>query len=154
MCVPRFDSGACFAALLGGPENGRFLLAPRNADATRTERRYREGTLVLETTFQTSGGRVRVRDVMPPRDRTPDVVRVVEGLDGEVDMRMELVIRCDYGSTLPWVSRLPDGRLRAIPVSGRQFGNFPQAFSHVGLVNTAYNLNSTETMPARLRRDG
>ena len=114
MCVPRFDSGACFAALLGGPENGRWLLAPRNADAARTERRYREGTLVLETTFRTPGGRVRVTDVMPPRDRTPDVVRVVEGLDGDVEMRMELVIRCDYGSTLPWVSRLPDGRLRAI----------------------------------------
>jgi GH15 family glucan-1,4-alpha-glucosidase len=114
MCVPRFDSGACFAALLGGPKNGRWLLAPRNVDAARTERRYREGTLVLETTFQTSGGRVRVTDVMPPRDRTPDIVRVVEGLDGDVEMRMELVIRCDYGSTVPWVSRLPDGRLRAI----------------------------------------
>jgi GH15 family glucan-1,4-alpha-glucosidase len=114
MCVPRFDSAACFAALLGGPEHGRWLLAPRNADPARTTRTYRDGTLMLETTFVTPEGRVRVVDCMPPRDRTPDVVRMVEGLDGEVSMHSELVVRFDYGSILPWVRRLPDRRLHLI----------------------------------------
>src|SRR4051812_41238211 len=114
MCVPRFDSGACFAALLGGPEHGRWLIAPQGADPARTTRSYRDGTLVLDTTFTTPEGRVKVTDCMPPRDRTPDVVRVVEGLDGAVPMRMELVARFDYGSVLPWVRRLPDRRLRFI----------------------------------------
>ena len=114
MCVPRFDSGACFAALLGAPEHGRWLLAPQGADPAATTRSYRDGTLVLETTFTTPEGRVKVIDCMPPRDRTPDVVRVVEGLDGAVPMRMELVARFDYGSVLPWVRRTPDRRLRFV----------------------------------------
>jgi GH15 family glucan-1,4-alpha-glucosidase len=114
MCMPRFDSGACFAALVGTPRHGRWLLAPRSEEPGRTERRYRDGTLVLETTYALPGGRVRVTDCMPPRDDVADVVRIVEGLEGEVAMRMELVIRFDYGSIVPWVSRLPDGRLRAI----------------------------------------
>src|SRR5687768_2980928 len=86
LCLPRFDSPACFAALLGEPSHGRWLLAPRAAGLA-TSRRYRPGTLVLESTFVTPSGRVRVTDCMPPRDRTPDVVRVVEGLEGEVEMR-------------------------------------------------------------------
>jgi GH15 family glucan-1,4-alpha-glucosidase len=114
MCLPRFDSGACFAALLGTPEHGRWLLAPERVDPSKTTRKYRDGTLVLETTFTAPGGRVRIVDWMPPRDRTPDVVRLVEGIDGEVAMRSELSIRFDYGSIVPWVSRLGDGRLRAI----------------------------------------
>jgi GH15 family glucan-1,4-alpha-glucosidase len=114
MCLPRFDSPACFAALLGDGRHGRWKLAPPDGVPVRSERRYRDGTLVLETTFTTPGGRVRVVDCMPPRDRTPDVVRVVEGLDGEVAMHLELVIRFDYGSIMPWVRRLPDGRLSAI----------------------------------------
>jgi len=114
LCVPRFDSGACFAALLGAPEHGRWLLAPRGAEPARTERAYRDGTLVLETTFTTPEGRVRVIDGMPPRDRVPDVVRIVEGLEGEVPMQLELVVRFDYGSILPWVTRAEDGRLRFI----------------------------------------
>jgi GH15 family glucan-1,4-alpha-glucosidase len=114
MCLPRFDSPACFAALLGDGRHGRWKLAPRDGVPVRSERRYRDGTLVLETTFSTPDGRVRVIDCMPPRDRTPDVVRVVEGLEGEVAMHLELVIRFDYGSIMPWVRRLPDGRLSAI----------------------------------------
>jgi GH15 family glucan-1,4-alpha-glucosidase len=114
LCLPRFDSPACFAALLGEPAHGRWLLAPRGATPERTSRRYRDGTLVLETTFATPEGRVRVVDCMPPRDRTPDMVRVVEGVEGTVPMRMELVIRFDYGSIMPWVRRLSDGRLGAI----------------------------------------
>ena len=113
MCLPRFDSSACFAALLGTPSHGRWLLAPAG-EVRNTSRSYRDGTLILETTFELAEGRVRVIDCMPPRDGTPDVLRVVEGLEGEVTMRFELVIRFDYGSIVPWVSRLPDGRLRAI----------------------------------------
>ena len=113
MCLPRFDSAACFAALLGDRSHGRWLLAPQAGGLSQT-RRYRPGTLVLETTFVTPEGTVRVIDCMPPRDRTPDVVRIVEGVEGAVPMRMELVIRFDYGSIMPWVRRLPDGRLGAI----------------------------------------
>ena len=113
LCLPRFDSPACFAALLGEPSHGRWSLAPRGAGPAAS-RRYRPGTLVLESTFVTPSGRVRVIDCMPPRDLTPDIVRVVEGLEGEVEMRTELVIRFDYGSIMPWVRRLPDGRLGAI----------------------------------------
>lgn len=114
MCLPRFDSAACFAALLGTPRNGRWLIAPRPGDTRATRRRYRDGTLVLETCFETQSGTARVIDCMPPRDRTPDLVRVVEGVAGEVAMRMELVIRHDYGTLVPWVRKLPDGRLRAV----------------------------------------
>jgi GH15 family glucan-1,4-alpha-glucosidase len=111
LCLPRFDSGACFAALLGDERNGCWRLAP--VDPPRqSRRRYREGTLVLETEFTTAGGRVRVIDFMPPRDRTPDVVRIVEGLDGAVPMRMDLILRFDYGSVVPWVRR--DGDLHAV----------------------------------------
>src|SRR5690606_5494303 len=114
LCLPRFDSPACFAALLGEARHGRWKIAPHGPLVGRPERAYRDGTLVLETTFTTPEGRVRVTDCMPPRDRTPDVVRVVEGLEGEVPMHLELVIRFDYGSVMPWVRRLPDGRLGAI----------------------------------------
>jgi GH15 family glucan-1,4-alpha-glucosidase len=109
-CFPRFDSGACFAALLGGPDHGRWLLAPA-ARARRVERRYRHHTLVLETTFETDDGVVRVIDFMPPRGHAPDIVRIAEGLDGEVRMLSELVIRYDYGSIVPWVRRVDHARL-------------------------------------------
>jgi len=109
LCFPRFDSGACFAALLGNAENGRWLLAPEG-DATST-RRYLHDTLVLETTWEIpGGGLVRVFDFMPPRGKAPDVVRVVEGVRGRVAMRSELVIRFDYGHIIPWVRRVDDTR--------------------------------------------
>ncbi|HTV17948.1 MAG TPA: glycoside hydrolase family 15 protein, partial [Polyangiaceae bacterium] len=114
LCLPRFDSPACFAAVLGDAQHGRWRIAPRGTVTARPQRRYRDGTLVLETVFSTPDGRVRLIDCMPPRDRTPDMVRVVEGIDGEVPMHFELVIRFDYGSVMPWVRRLPDGRLGAI----------------------------------------
>ncbi len=111
-CFPRFDSGACFAALLGGPEHGRWLLAP--AGETRsTRRRYRPGTLVLETEHETAGGVVRVTDFMPPRKDVPDIVRIVEGLEGTVAVVCELVLRFDYGRIVPWVQQ-GDGGLAAI----------------------------------------
>lgn len=113
LCVPRFDSGACFAALVGTPEHGRWLLAP-GGTIRRTRRAYRPSTLILETEFETDEGMVRVTDCMTTRHRLPDVVRVVEGVRGRVTMHMELVIRFDYGSIVPWVRRLPDGTLWAV----------------------------------------
>ena len=109
-CFPRFDSGACFAALLGGPENGRWQLAPA-VPIRRSTRRYRHDTLILESVIETDDGTIRTIDFMPPRDRTPDIVRIVEGLDGEVPMRSELVIRFDYGRIVPWVRRIDHARL-------------------------------------------
>jgi GH15 family glucan-1,4-alpha-glucosidase len=110
LCCPRFDSAACFAALLGDEANGRWLLAPAAADATTT-RRYVDDTLILETTWETGDGVVRVVDFMPPRGEAPEVVRIVEGVRGRVEMRSELVIRFDYGRIVPWVRRL-DGDIR------------------------------------------
>jgi GH15 family glucan-1,4-alpha-glucosidase len=112
LCWPRFDSPACFAALLGGPEHGYWRIAP--ASGYRVERRYRADTLVLETDFESAGGAVRVIDFMPTGERDSDVVRIVQGLRGRVPLRMELALRFDYGASVPWVSRLEDGRLRAI----------------------------------------
>src|SRR4051794_28656932 len=108
LCFPRFDSAACFSALLGDEQHGRWLLTPA-ADVKKTVRRYREDTLVLETELETANGVVRVVDFMPPRGRYPDVVRVVEGMSGTVMMRMQLVIRFDYGSIVPWVRRHASG---------------------------------------------
>ena len=112
LCLPRFDSGACFAALLGGPEHGRWLVAPR-APVTRVSRAYRDGTLLLDTTFETADGAVVVTDFMPFRDVVPHVVRVVRGLRGRVAMRTELIVRFDYGSIVPWVKKDGNG-IRAI----------------------------------------
>jgi GH15 family glucan-1,4-alpha-glucosidase len=112
LCLPRFDSPACFAALLGDRGNGRWLLAP--AGPVREVRRgYQGDTLVLETEYRTGEGVVRVVDCMPPRQADPDVARIVEGVSGRVPMRMELIIRFDYGSIVPWVRR-EDGALHAI----------------------------------------
>jgi GH15 family glucan-1,4-alpha-glucosidase len=111
LCFPRFDSGACFAALLGEPRHGRWLIAPAGA-VQRTRRRYRDGTLILETDFETAEGAVRVIDSMPLSDERWNLVRIVEGLRGQVAMRMELIIRFDYGSIVPWV-RQPDHTLLA-----------------------------------------
>ncbi len=104
-CFPCFDAGACFAALLGEPRHGRWLIAPA-ADVKTTERSYRGDTLVLETTFETAAGAVRIVDFMPLSTERRDIVRIVEGLRGTVAMRMELVIRFDYGNIVPWVRRV------------------------------------------------
>jgi len=109
LCFPRFDSGACFAALLGGPEHGHWLLAP-SAEVQAVSRHYRDGSMILETEFQTAQGRVRIIDWMPLSDRRWDMARIVEGLSGTVDMCLELVVRFDYGSIVPWVRRI-DGAL-------------------------------------------
>ncbi len=113
-CVPRFDAAACFAALLGHPGHGRFLLAPATATAiARSTRRYRDNTMVLETEHVTETGHVRVVDCLAAGLERPTLVRLVEGLDGTVDMRLELIVRFDYGHIIPWVRRV-DGTWRAI----------------------------------------
>ncbi len=108
LCVPRFDSGACFAALLGTPEHGRWLIAPEG-EIRRVQRRYLPGTLVLETEFETAEGAATVTDFMPLRRKFPDLVRIVRGKRGQVRMKTELIMRFDYGSIMPWVRRMSDG---------------------------------------------
>ncbi|QRX81869.1 glycoside hydrolase family 15 protein [Glaciimonas sp. PAMC28666] len=107
LCLPRFDSGACFSALLGAPEHGRWLIAPQAAIRS-TRRQYRDGTLILETEFETDDGVVRIIDCMPVSDERWDVLRIVEGVSGRVAMSMELIIRFDYGSIVPWVQQVDD----------------------------------------------
>jgi len=115
LCWPRFDSDACFAALLGGPEHGRWLIAPADPPAA-TRRRYLDGTLVIETEFRTAdGGCATLTDFMPERGDASDLVRIVGGRQGRVAFRMELVLRFGYGAAVPWVTRLPGGDgLRAV----------------------------------------
>lgn len=132
LCLPRFDSGASFAALLGSEANGRWRLAPV-ADVHRVRRRYRPQTLVLETELETAGGAVRLIDLMPVRagGSNADVVRIVEGIRGQVEMRMDLAIRFDYGHLVPWVTRSaeslvavggPDALLLTTPAVARGEG--------------------------------
>ena len=113
LCWPRFDSDACFAALLGDSSHGRWLISPTEPEV-RIERRYSDGTLVLETDFETRGGKVRLIDFMYARAGSSDLVRLVVGLAGRVEMHTELVIRFGYGKDIPWVSRIDEQTLRAI----------------------------------------
>jgi GH15 family glucan-1,4-alpha-glucosidase len=130
LCLPRFDSGACFAALLGTPDHGRWIIAPSTPVRSR-RRRYRDGSLVLETQFETDGGAMSVIDFMPFHGGIADVIRIVEGTRGEVAVCMELILRPDYGSIVPWVQHFDGGieaiagpdrlRLRApVPLKGRE----------------------------------
>ena len=112
LCWPDFSSAACFAALLGTPENGRWKIAPTHGEFT-SERIYRQHTLILETRFEQECGAVSLIDFMPPRGVHSDVVRIIEGRRGVVTMRMELVLRFDYGHTVPWVTAIEDG-VRAV----------------------------------------
>ena len=110
LCLPRYDSAACFAALLGHPEHGHWQIVP-DCEVHRITRRYAGRTLILETIFETEDGAVQLTDFLARRDNVTDVVRVVRGLRGRVRMRTELVVRYQYGSILPWASRHEDGRL-------------------------------------------
>jgi GH15 family glucan-1,4-alpha-glucosidase len=112
LCWPRFDSAACFAALLGEYENGRWLIAPKE-EPIEVSRRYRSGTLVLETEFRTKTGSATLVDFMIPGDGA-DLVRILIGRQGRVDFRAEFVVRFNYGATVPWVNRLDDGSISAI----------------------------------------
>ena len=123
-CFPRFDSGACFAAILGSPEDGRWLLAPTSTPQ-RVTRRYRHDTLILESMIETAEGSARVIEFMPPRAKASEIVRIVEGLTGEIEMRSELVIRFDFGRIVPWMQSFdedhvaiagPDGLCYRTPI--------------------------------------
>ena len=120
LCLPRFDSAACFAALIGDERNGYWRIAPRESPAPGTDppllatsRQYRGDTLVLETEFTVASGTVRIVDCMPVTGDNPKIVRLVEGISGRVDMRMDLCIRFGYGEVVPWVQQI-DGVMRAI----------------------------------------
>ncbi|ASQ93867.1 glycoside hydrolase family 15 protein [Streptomyces sp. 11-1-2] len=110
LCLPRFDSAACFAALLGGRDNGHWRLAPKGAGAC-TRRGYLDDSLVLESVWETETGTVKVIDFMPQRDRAPDVVRIVEGVSGSVEMLGVLRLRFDYGRIVPWMRRTDGHRI-------------------------------------------
>ena len=108
LCWPAFDSDACFAALLGEPKNGRWLIAPAG-EVTKTSRRYWDNTLILETLIETADGVIALIDFMPPRGKASDIVRLVRGISGRVQMRMELVLRFGFGADIPWVKKNEDG---------------------------------------------
>src|ERR1700691_5808589 len=112
LCWPRFDSEACFAALLGTPEHGRWLDAP--LENARVTRRYRPYTLILETHFETADGAATLIDFMPFRAEHSEIVRLVVGTRGKLKMHTELILRFGYGAVVPWVTRLENGALRAI----------------------------------------
>jgi len=112
-CVPRFDSGACFAALLGDANNGRWRIAP-TSDNVRITRRYRPNTLILETRFETPEGAATVIDFMPPRGIYSHLIRMVVGERGQVAFHSELILRFGYGAIVPWVTRMDEVTMRAI----------------------------------------
>ncbi|MEU1189472.1 glycoside hydrolase family 15 protein [Streptomyces sp. NPDC005859] len=139
LCLPRFDSGACFARLLGDEENGHWRIAPKGVQGVCTRRAYRPDTLVLDTEWETDEGAIRVTDLMPQRDRAPDVVRIVEGLRGRVTVRSTLRLRFDYGWIIPWMRRSDGHRVAiggpdavwfrsepAVPTWGEDFGTHSQ----------------------------
>jgi len=113
LCWPRFDSDACFSALLGKTDNGRWQLAPKEP-ARHVNRRYRVHTLILETRFETKSGVATVIDFMPPRQHSSHIVRIVVGEKGSLEFRSEMILRFGYGADVPWVTRADDGALRAI----------------------------------------
>ncbi len=143
LCFPRFDSPACFAALLGTYDHGRFRIAPR-APSPRVTRRYRGDTLILETRFETPEGACTVTDFMPVRDQLADVVRIVRGEHGAVDMELELSPRFDYGSTAPWITTTDGGAL-AIggPDSLRLAASVPLEL-HADSVTCAFTIHAGE----------
>ncbi|MEP6777427.1 MAG: glycoside hydrolase family 15 protein [Chthoniobacterales bacterium] len=112
LCLPSFDSAACFASLVGESGNGRWSFSP-TAAIRSTRRRYRGDTLILETEIETESGVIRLIDFMPPRGKNPDIIRIIEGVRGSVQMNMRLVIRFDFGHVIPWV-RKRHGGLEAI----------------------------------------
>ncbi|GGK66469.1 glucoamylase [Planomonospora parontospora subsp. parontospora] len=115
LCLPRFDSPSCFGALLGDTDHGQWWIGPAGGERrSATRRRYRGDTLVLESEWDLPGGTVRVIDFMPPRQANPDLVRIVEGVSGSVEMSTEIRIRFDYGRIVPWVRRTDEGLLHAV----------------------------------------
>ena len=146
LCFPRFDSGACFAALLGTQENGRWLLSPAS-QIKSIQRRYRKGTLVLETDYETQDGAVTLVDCMPPRSKESDLVRLIVGRRGQVRMRMQLIIRFDYGSIIPWMRGTNNG-IRAIAGPDILVLQTNVALQSEGLATTAeFTVSEGERIP-------
>src|SRR5579864_5212806 len=147
LCWPRFDSGACFAALLGTPENGRWQIAPLAGNA-RVSRRYRANTLILETVFATADGEVVLIDFMPPRQQASHVMRLVVGRSGTVAMRTELIIRFDYGFSVPWVRRADNGDLLAISGPNMLVLRTPVELRGEGLTTVGeFTISAGQTVP-------
>lgn len=146
LCWPRFDSAACFAALLGDDTNGRWRLAP--VKASKATRRYRPDTLILETEFVGADGAVRVTDFMPPRGDISDLVRIVQGLRGTVRMRAELTIRFDYGASVPWVTHPEEGMLQAIAGPDMVILRSPVRLKGENMASIAeFDVHAGETVP-------
>jgi GH15 family glucan-1,4-alpha-glucosidase len=146
LCFPRFDSGACFAALLGNRQHGRWRVAPADGIVAIT-RRYRGASLILETEFTTSTGVVRLVDFMPPRGTEPDVVRIVEGVEGQVEMDVDLVVRFDYGTIVPWVRRI-EGDWTAVAGPDSLTLRTPADLEGIDLATRArFTLSAGERMP-------
>src|SRR5499427_7655879 len=147
LCWPRFDSDACFAALLGTAENGRWLLAP-TSPVKNASRKYRDHTLILETRFATEDGEVTVIDFMPPRSGHSDLIRIVRGESGQVRMGMELTIRFDYGLSVPWISSIGEGLVHAIVGPHLIVIDGGAALTHSdGKVRANFTINAGETVP-------
>ena len=147
LCWPRFDSGACFAALLGEPRHGRWKIAPTDPTA-RVTRRYEPDTLILETTFETETGTIALVDFMSLRGRDSNLIRSVVGKTGFVEMDMELILRFGYGATLPWVTRGDDGALKAVAGPDMVILRTPAPIRGEGLSTVArFTISAGETMP-------
>jgi GH15 family glucan-1,4-alpha-glucosidase len=147
LCWPRFDSAACFAALLGTPENGRWLIGP-SCPPLDVKRRYLPDTLILETEFHTETGSAAIIDFMDQRDGAADLVRIVIGRSGQVAFRTELVMRFDYGATVPWVTRMEDGTLDAIAGPERLVLRTPAALSGEDLKTVGeFTVDSGQSIP-------
>jgi GH15 family glucan-1,4-alpha-glucosidase len=147
LCWPAFDSEACFAALLGTPRNGRWLIAP-SEEIIESSRRYWDNTLILETRFETADGIVAVIDFMPPRGYASDIVRLVRGVRGRVKLRMELVIRFEFGTDIPWVKRTEDGALLAICGQDMTVLRTPVETRGEDMTTVAeFEVNEEETIP-------
>jgi GH15 family glucan-1,4-alpha-glucosidase len=147
LCWPRFDSPACFAALLGTPENGRWLIAPLSA-SPNVSRRYLADTLILETEFQTETGTATLVDFMPVTDGEADLVRIVFGRSGEVKFHSELVIRFGYGAIVPWVNRAEDGTVHAVAGPERMVLHTPVALYGEDLKTVGeFTINAGQSVP-------
>src|SRR3984957_1041033 len=147
LCWPRFDSGACFAALLGNADNGRWRIAPAG-DRLRPTRRYRPNTLILETTFVTDDGEIMVIDFLPLRTHASHLVRLVVGKRGTVAMSTELIIRFDYGASVPWVRRTNDGDLLAVSGPDMLVLRTPIELRGVGLTSVGeFTVSAGQTIP-------
>ena len=147
LCWPRFDADACFAALLGDPSNGRWKIAPAEEGA-RSSWRYRPDSLILETLHETPEGAARVTDFMPPRGEACQLVRLVTGVSGRVEMTCEFIVRFGYGRTVPWVTRAGDGALTAIAGPDRVVLRTPVTLTPNGLTTVAtFSVAAGETVP-------